>query len=326
MRNIRLYLVCLGLMVLSAGCNDGLFIEDYRTDVRQLRMEGTDAEATLRFKNNNWLMEGRVVHALSNNLSFVYNIKEETGNYTSGVFSVSSAGRLTLRHPLIDMDIEASGAGELKIRVLENLLPGCKIQLRFTEKHSYGLEQLITVDVAPARYTVDEVKYTLNTWTEHRKEETKELMKVDTDQQLKVKVFPFKEEYRKVQFINMYYYSDAMGYGILFNPYHLFDEREEVGTPTIDAHGWQFEMKGDKAPFNVELQRFPLSNADREEVVEITESGTTVIKKYVKYVGRELDCTVHAHNIQTGKKRVFSGSFHYEQPEDIRIYKEKQTN
>ena len=328
MKYLRLYPGLLWLFCLLAGCNQEVFIDDFRTDVNEVQLGGDNDELTLKFKNGDWELYGFLSHSLKGSISSIYfqsHNKEGVTTDQYGSIGLSDLGELELIHPLIELDIERLTHNELKIRVKENLLPDCRLELTFMHKEVSELSQTITVCIASARYKVKDISYRLDSYGVQRREERRNLITVfqDSNSPTTYTVYPWSGEVRIVQFMELGYQPDSSITLERFNPYYLLDEPFEVIIPTRSANGFGFELKNDKALFNGELQYFTLPKAEQKEKVQITKLGMSVIMKHVKYQATFNDCNVCLQNIKTGKERLFRGSLYQELPNQISIYTDK---
>lgn len=331
MKYFKFYLGLFWLFSLLIGCNQDVFINDFRTDISEVQLESDDDELILKFKNGDWELDGILSHSLKGYINSVYfQLYNEEGLATEKhkAISLYTLGRLELRHSLVELDIERQTSNELKIHVKENLLPDCKLELIFRHKEVYELYQTITIQIASARYKVKDISYRLNSFGVQEREERRNLITIlhNSNSPNTYTVYPWSDEVKKVQFMELRHEPDSSIMLEMFNPYYLLDEPFEVIIPTRSANGFGFELKNDKALFNGELQYFTLPNAEQKQEIEITKTGTSVIMKHVKYKATFHGCNICLQNIKTGKERIFQGSLYQELPDQISINTKMRTN
>lgn len=312
----------LWLTGLLSACNQDLFIDDFRTDVKEIQLEGTNATNTLQLKNGDWELVGDIYHSLrSVGSPFNYTTYNEFGDKVriNNIAFLATLGKVELRHPLIELDIEHSAPNALKIHVHENLLPNCVLQLSLRHKEADNLQQEISIHILPAHYEVSEVTYTLNAWgVDYREQEVNVLSVVtDYDSPQAYKLYPFEKECRKVQFKEMHYYQQATPFYLYFDPFYLFSEAVELPIPTPRTDGFGFELKGDKALFNGEQQILPLLTTNQEREVIVKGPGRIIVKKQTKYQTTQNQCVIRAHNVQNQKERIFKGVISQEIPMEV---------
>lgn len=231
-----------------------------------------------------------------------------------------------MRNDLIQLDVEHVSDTELRIRVLENLLPDCELHLTLQHKEADGMSQLIRVSLAAARYEVDQVAYTLDSWSEEERTERRAALNViiPTDTAIPCILYPYESECRDVRFGEFLLQVEGEGYYESFSPLHLFDAAIEVEIPTPHPDRAGFEMRGDKALLTDDPQRFDLPNAKRSETVVVQGPGTFIVYKQVDYRKTINSCEIHAHNCDSGKRRVFRASLEQEFPSRLSVSTQKQ--
>lgn len=234
-------------------------------------------------------------------------------------------GSLALHHSLVELYIEHLNSGELKVRVVENLLPDCTLHLVLAHQDIPEIEQHIRIRLQTARYELEEITYTLNTWGIEQEEDDRVLLSVITNSDAPVTstVYPWKEEHKWVQFRDIFLRLDGTATLNMFDPSYLLEHPVEVGIPTLRADGFGFEMTGEKAVLTGDLQIQNLPNADEERKVTVTEAGETLIRQKVHYEAYTNDCVFRIRNVKTHKIREFRASFYQKLPTEIQIYTEK---
>lgn len=325
MKHFKFYLGLFWLFILLIGCNQDVFINDFRTDVSEVQLESDNDELTLKFKNGDWELDGIINHSLKGYISPVYFQQyNEQGVVTEKFEAISlyTLGRLELIHPLVELDMERTNSSELKIHVKENLLPDCNLELFFRHKEVYDLSQTITVRIAPAHYKLKDISYRLNSWRVEHRENTHTLTTIfqNSNSPITYTAYPWKDEIRKVQFRELRYQSNSSSVLEIFNPYYLFTEPFEVLIPSQSEDEFRFELKNDRALLNGNWQYLSLPNAKQKQEVTVTKSGRNIITKHVKYEANIHDCEILLENVKTGKERVFYGAIYQEQPDQISIH------
>ena len=319
--------MCLCLLM---SCNTEVFVKDFRSDVDEAHLAGTDDALTLHFPHGGWVLRGSLSSGLSLSSPSSFSIEnyDAAGKLVSRSDQIylTDQGRAELRNGLIQLDVERIGDTELRIRVLENLLPDCELHLTLQHKEVDGMSQLIRVSLAAARYEVDQVAYTLNSWSEEERTERRVALNViiPTDKAIPCILYPYESECRDVRFGEFLLQVEGEGYYESFSPLHLFDAAVEVEIPTPHPDRAGFEMRGDKALLTDEPQRFDLPNANQSETVVVQGPGTFIVYKQVDYRKTINSCEIHAHNCDSGKRRVFRASLEQEFPSRLSVSTQKQ--
>ena len=322
--------LCMGVLVAwLTGCNQGVFIDDFRSEVEQVQLESDEDEVTLRFQTDDWTVKGgELSHSLTGQFSpFFFQQYNEQGEHigTQESPSLDMHGSLLLRHPLIELSIEHLHSGELTVRVVENLLPDCTLSLVLAHKDLPEIEQCIRIQLQTARYELEDITYTLNTWGGEQEEDDQAFHSVtnNTHAPITITLYPWKEEYKWVQFKDIFLRVDGTSTIEMFDPSYLLEHPVEVEIPTFRADGFGFEMKGEKAWLTGDLQKQKLPKADEERKVTVAEGEKILIHKKVHYEAYDNDCVFRIRNVKTQKIREFNASFYQKLPTEIQIYTEK---
>lgn len=321
--------LCMGVLVAwLTGCNQGVFIDDFRSEVEQVQLESDEDEVTLRFQTDDWMVKGgELSHSLTGQFSpFFFQQYNEQGEHigTQESPSLDMHGSLLLRHPLIELSIEHLHSGELTVRVVENLLPDCTLSLVLAHKDLPEIEQCIRIQLQTAKYELEDITYTLDIWGGDREDDDRVLQSVtnNTDTPATLVLYPWKEERKQVRFQLVYLVSDGQVTLEKFDPFYLLEYPVEVEIPTF-RKGFGFEMKGEKAWLTGDLQKQKLPNADEERKVTVAQGEKIKIRKKVHYEAYDNDCVFRFRNVKTHKVREFSASFYQKLPTDIQVYTEK---
>lgn len=317
--------MCLSLLM---SCNTEVFVKDFRSEVDEAHLAGTDDALMLHFPHGGWMLRGSLSSGLSlsspSSFSFEnYDAAGEVVNRSDQIY-LTDQGRAELRNNLVQLDVERIGDTELRIKVLENLLPDCELHLTLQHKEADDMTQQIRVSIAAARYEVDQVVYTLNSWSEEERMERRVALSViiPTDKAIPCTLYPYESECRNVRFGE--FLMQVEGYYESFSPLHLFDAAVEVEIPTPRPDRADFEMRGDKALLTDEPQRLDLPNANRSETVVVQGPGTFIVYKQVDYRKTINSCEIHARNCDSGKRRVFRASLEQEFPFRLSVSTQKQ--
>ena len=321
--------LCMGVLVAwLTGCNQGVFIDDFRSEVEQVQLESDEDEVTLRFQTDDWMVKGgELSHSLTGQFSpFFFQQYNEQGEHigTQESPSLDMHGSLLLRHPLIELSIEHLHSGELTVRVVENLLPDCTLSLVLAHKDLPEIEQCIRIQLQTAKYELEDITYTLDIWGGDREDDDRVLQSVtnNTDTPATLVLYPWKEERKQVRFQRVYLVSDGQGTLERFAPFYLLEHPVEVEIPTF-RKGFGFEMKGEKALLTGDWQQQNLPNADEERKVTVAQGEKIKIRKKVHYEAYDNDCVFRFRNVKTHKIRKFNASFYQKLPTEIQIYTEK---
>mgnify|MGYP000037397300 CR=1 FL=1 len=323
------YLCILTVVGWLTGCNQDLFIDDFRSEVEQVQLESDKDEVTLRFQTDNWIVAGgELSHSLTGQFEsfFFLQYNEEGLNIgNSAVPHLDMHGSLKLRHSLIELDVEHLNYGELKVRVTENLLPDCTLHLVLAHKSLPEIEQRIRIQLQTAKYELENITYTLNSWGVEQEDDDRVMLSVITNSDAPVTstVYPWKEEHKWVQFKSIFLRLDGTATLNMFDLSYLLEHPVEVGIPSFRADGFGFEMKGEKAMLTGDLQQQNLPNANEERKVTVAEARETLIRKKVHYEAYTNSCTFRIRNVKTQKTREFRASFYQKIPTEIQIYTEK---
>ena len=182
------------------GCNQDLFVDDFRNEVKQVQLESDEDEVTIRFQTDNWIIAGGgLFHSLTgqfDSFSFLQYNEQGVNIGKQGDPYLDIHGSLALRHSLIELYIEHLNSGELKIRVTENLLPGCTLSLVLADKDFPEIEQCIRIQLQTAKYELEDITYTLDIWGGDREDDDRVLQSVtnNTDTPATLVLYPWKEE------------------------------------------------------------------------------------------------------------------------------------
>ncbi|EJX10694.1 hypothetical protein EVA_00677 [gut metagenome] len=310
------------------GCNQGVFIDDFRSEVEQVQLESDEDEVTLCFQTDDWTVEGgELSHSLKGQFSsFFFQQYNDQGEHigTQESPSLDMHGSLSLHHPLIELYIEHLRSGELTVRVVENLLPECTLFLVLADKEMPEIQQFIRIQLQTAKYELEGITYTLNTWGEERKDGDRVLLSVtnNADTPTTITLYPWKEEHKQVRFRRVYLVTGGQGTLEKFDPFYLLEHPVEVEIPTF-RKGFGFEMKGEKALLTGDWQQQDLPKADEERKVTVAQGEKIKIRKKVHYEAYDNDCVFRFRNVKTHKVREFSASFYQQLPTDIQVYTEK---
>lgn len=321
--------LCMGVLVAwLTGCNQGVFIDDFRSEVEQVQLESDEDEVTLRFQTDDWAVKGgELSHSLTGQFSpFFFQQYNEQGEHigTQESPSLDMHGSLLLRHPLIELSIEHLHSGELTVRVVENLLPDCTLFLVLADKEIPEIQQFIRIQLQTAKYELEDITYTLDIWGRDREDDDRVLQSVtnNTDTPATLVLYPWKEERKQVRFQRVYLVSDGQVTLEKFDPFYLLEYPVEVEIPTF-RKGFGFEMKGEKALLTGDWQQQNLPNADEERKVTVAQGEKIKIRKKVHYEAYDNDCVFRFRNVKTHKIRKFNASFYQKLPTEIQIYTEK---
>ena len=310
------------------GCNQDLFVDDFRNEVKQVQLESDEDEVTIRFQTDNWIIAGGgLFHSLTgqfDSFSFLQYNEQGVNIGKQGDPYLDIHGSLALRHSLIELYIEHLNSGELKIRVTENLLPGCTLSLVLADKDFPEIEQCIRIQLQTAKYELEDITYTLDIWGGDREDDDRVLQSVtnNTDTPATLVLYPWKEERKQVRFQRVYLVSDGQVTLEKFDPFYLLEYPVEVEIPTF-RKGFGFEMKGEKALLTGDWQQQNLPNADEERKVTVAQGEKIKIRKKVHYEAYDNDCVFRFRNVKTHKIRKFNASFYQKLPTEIQIYTEK---
>ena len=310
------------------GCNQDLFVDDFRNEVKQVQLESDEDEVTIRFQTDNWIIAGGgLFHSLTgqfDSFSFLQYNEQGVNIGKQGDPYLDIHGSLALRHSLIELYIEHLNSGELKIRVTENLLPGCTLSLVLADKDFPEIEQCIRIQLQTAKYELEDITYTLDIWGGDREDDDRVLQSVtnNTDTPATLVLYPWKEERKQVRFQLVYLVSDGQVTLEKFDPFYLLEYPVEVEIPTF-RKGFGFEMKGEKALLTGDWQQQNLPNADEERKVTVAQGEKIKIRKKVHYEAYDNDCVFRFRNVKTHKIRKFNASFYQKLPTDIQVYTEK---
>ena len=310
------------------GCNQDLFVDDFRNEVKQVQLESDEDEVTIRFQTDNWIIAGGgLFHSLTgqfDSFSFLQYNEQGVNIGKQGDPYLDIHGSLALRHSLIELYIEHLNSGELKIRVTENLLPGCTLSLVLADKDFPEIEQCIRIQLQTAKYELEDITYTLDIWGGDREDDDRVLQSVtnNTDTPATLVLYPWKEERKQVRFQLVYLVSGGQGTLERFAPFYLLEHPVEVEIPTF-RKGFGFEMKGEKALLTGDWQQQNLPNADEERKVTVAQGEKIKIRKKVHYEAYDNDCVFRFRNVKTHKIRKFNASFYQKLPTDIQVYTEK---
>lgn len=323
------YLWILMTVSLLTGCNQDLFVDDFRSEIEQVQLESDEDEVTLRFQTDDWIIAGgELSHSLTGQFDsfFFQQYNEEGVNIgNSAVPSLDMHGSLRLNHSLVELYIEHLNSDELTVHVAENLLPDCTLSLVLAHKDLPEIEQCILIQLQTARYELEDITYTLNTWGGEHEENDQALHSVTNNNNtpITITLYPWKEEHKWVQFKSIFLRLDGTSTMEMFDPSYLLEHPVEVEIPTFRADGFGFEMKGEKAWLTGDLQKQKLPNADKEQKVTVAEGEKMLIHKKVHYEAYTNDCVFRIRNVKTQKIREFNASFYQKLPTKIQIYTEK---
>ena len=158
--NLTAYLF---IFLVLYGCNDDVFVDDFRTSDTEFTLDGNGDEVTIRFASSNWDLVW--MYTYDSDFTHQYEVYDADDNlimrnqdaYLKGL------GKIVCNEKLTDFIIQRSNPKELKITVGENVRND---YFRFMLVVSNEYEsQEIYVQITPSdRYVFDHITYSLNAY------------------------------------------------------------------------------------------------------------------------------------------------------------------
>lgn len=285
--------------LLAAGCNDGVFIDDFLPESPEIVVERSGEASSLRFKAANW-----DIRSVMGPTSPLYgDIYDASGRRIAHGESLRGDGLLTMVYDdgLLDFRIERNDYRELCVVMGENLRER-PFEVHIVVGNEYETGEVAATLPPSEKYRVDSVAYR---WEEffftNNAARTKEILTIDntkSDRPLTMYVSPYRGECRTVRF-----WPDEYG-----------DHREEIlGSPLPEIGIPDTEegrpVGGSSAvPFVDGDQRLPLPFPDDEQAAVTVPAGRRMrIEVLLGCEEFDVPYTLYVSNPAMGRRRTFTG-------------------
>ncbi len=330
MKNVFRYLYVPLLLILPAGCNGDVFIDDFAPSVSEVRMEeGTDY--CIDFEADNWNMRALYMEHFSPsywleelNCDFYDADGRLLGeNRPSFWFTGGEYTKMVLRHPQLALTLERTGAKRLCLTDAENIgLDTCRLII--TVGNEYDIRD-ISVQLEPStRYRFDSIVYKLDTYylQEQYSSETFLVNPVNTGTgTMHYNLYPYESRYTKLDFLGRYFFGDPL---LTAEQLDIFgNDMPVIPVPGINSYGWP--VPSDET---VRLSAGTVLLPPPSDLLAVYETVTVPPGKQVTcavccwYTYYGIEYALYATNPKTGKQRVFEGLLDMQVP---RAYSLEQT-
>ena len=196
--NLAAYIL---IFLVLYGCNDDVFVDDFRISDSEFTLDGNGDAVTIRFASSNWDLVW--MYTYDSDFTHQYEVYDADDNLIMKNQDVylKGLGKIVCNEKLTDFIIQRSNPKELKITVGENVRND---YFRFMLVVSNDYEsQEIYVEITPSdRYVFDHITYSLNAYShEWRLEETKSFIQSNYwDIPYPCLLFPYKDAHHEVVF------------------------------------------------------------------------------------------------------------------------------
>lgn len=302
---LRYTIVAIAPAILVAGCNDGVFIDDFLPEAPSVVVERSGEVSTIRFKAPNW-----DIQSVAGSMNSLYgDIYDAEGNLVSRNHPLYGEGLLSMVYDdgLLDFRLERNDYRTLRIALGENL-SDTPYEMRIYVGNDYE-SQAVEVTFSPSeKYRVDSVVYRwdqFDFWNNSLEE--KDAFTIDntaSSEPTSVIVSPFQHAKRTIRFW----------------PDEFNDRREmifgmplpEIAIPDVE-NGAPVD-KGSSARFAEDDQRLPLPfPADEQVEVVVKPYERLHIEVFLKLEQFHVPYTVYASG-PAGRQRTFSGKLYSSLP------------
>lgn len=292
---LSMYLI---VLVGLYSCNSDIFIDDFRSPVSTISLDGNGDASTIHFASSNWdLLE--IVPYGSNSSACQFKVYDADNNRVPGsnVQMLTGLGRVEAKSRLTDFVIERVSGKEVQIKVGENAtLSTYSFVLRASNIYEY---QEILVNISPSdRYVFDHITYSLNASIENPFEPS---FSINLANHGDVSVsFPL-DLYQRASHIVTFDSDDSLAFQLL-QPENLF-----VDIPSLD--GGHIEMRGLKALYKKGEQRLSLPDSPTDvRMIPMPPQTTNLISVFLEYNSFKVNYTLFAINPKSKKQRTVTGT------------------
>lgn len=305
-------LLCLAASA-AAGCNDGVFIDEFMPDATSAALERSGGAATLRFKAANW----EILFSSGPETPLYGDIYDAAGDLVARNRQLYGDGLLKMVYDdgLLYFRIERNDYRELSVILGENLRgQPFEVSIQVGNQYETGM---VTATLAPTeKYRVDSIVYHWDDfYFSNIGAKIKESFTVNNTASAKPATFtvtPYRGECRTVR----------------FRPGEFGDHRADIlGTPlpeiTIpDVENGRPAAGSAAVPFAEEEQRLPLPFSDKEQTEVTVPAGEQKrIEVLLVYEEFWVPYTLHASNPVTNRTRTFTGRLYSSVPYEYHILK-----
>lgn len=328
MKTRFLYLYVPFFLMLLAGCNGDVFINDFAPSVSEVQME-EGADYCIGFEADNWEMQGVYMEHYSPD----YWVEALNGDYYDADGRLLAENRpsleltggeytkMVLRHPQLALTLERTGPKKLRLTDAENIgLEACRLVI--TVGNEYDIRN-IGVQLEPStRYRLDSIVYRLDSYylQERYSSETFLVNPVNAGTgTMHYDLYPYEKQHIRLDFL---------GGGSFFGDPQLTAEQLDVfgselpvlPVPAVDAYGWPVPSD-ETVRLSAETVLLPPSSgllAVHETVtVPPGKQVTCLVRCWYTYYG--IGYTFYATNPRTGKQREFEGMLDMQVPQAYTI-------
>lgn len=300
--------------LLAAGCNDGVFIDDFLPEAPSVTVATGEAPAVIRFDAGNW----DILSTTGPTIDLRGDIYDAEGNLLFRNYPLYGEGllRMTYDDGLLDFTIERSDYRSLQIALGECMYDD-PYEIHICVGNDYESETVAVTFAPSEKYRVDRVVYH---WDEFESWdysiELQDAFTIDntaSPEPASVVVSPFRNAKRTVRFW----------------PDDFNDHREEIfGVPLPEivipdmADGVPVVAES-SARFARNDQQLPLPFPDDEQVTVTAKPHERLrVEVYLSLEQFRVPYTVYASG-PAGRQRTFSGTLHSSLPYDYLILKPK---
>lgn len=299
--NLAAYIL---IFLVLYGCNDDVFVDDFRSSDSEFTLDGNGDDVTIRFASSNWDLVW--MYTYDSGFTYQYEVYDADDNLIMKNQDVylKGLGKIVCNEKLTDFIIQRSNPKELKIIVGENVRND---YFRFMLVVSNEYEsQEIYVEITPSdRYVFDHITYSLNAYShEWRMEETKSFIQSNYwDIPYPCTLYPYENVYHEVTFKS----DDPEAFRLLGGD-----------NPTVEIPSMENEwlgMNGVQAQYTSEQQALPLPfpNTEKKEI-SIPPNTTQRIIVLLECEWFETEYTLYALHPKTGKQRTITGKLQSNMP------------
>lgn len=303
--NLAAYIL---IFLVLYGCNDDVFVDDFRTSDSEFTLDGNGDDVTIRFASSNWDLVWMYTYDSDFNHQYeIYDVDDNLIMKNEDAY-LRGLGKIVCNEKLTDFIIQRSNPKELKITVGENVRND---YFRFMLVVSNDYEsQEIYVEITPSdRYVFDHITYSLNAYySEKRIEEAMNIVRSnfeDTPSPLHLMVQGIRHK--------VVFKSDMSEAFQLLGGDNL-----TVEIPSME--NGSLGMNGVQAQYTSMQQEFPFPDIHRDIFIPANTTQHIILMQV--YEWSEIQYTLYLIHPKTKKQRIITGMFESAIPTDNYIKRE----
>lgn len=298
MNTLAKFTIHLIVLVVLCSCNSDIFIDDFRSPISSVSLDGNGDISMIHFASSNW-DRLEIDPYGSNGSDCQFKVYDVDNNLVSGsnVPMLTGLGRVEAKSRLTDFVIERVSGKEVQIKVGENAaLSTYSLVLRASNEYE---SQEILVNISPSdRYVFDHITYSTDAIV-YKPLEPSLSINLANHGDASVS-FPL-DLYQGASHIVTFDSDDSLAFQLLQSGDLLID------IPSLD--GEYVEMKGLKVPYKKGEQRFSLPDSLTDvRMISVPPHTTSLITVLLEYNRFKVNYTLFAINPKSKKQRTITGT------------------